>query len=185
MDAIDLDAATKSVFFRQPGLELNLGAIGKGYALDRMGEGLRNAGVHDALLSAGRSSMLAIGGPRGGWPVDVRSLVHDEVLGRLHIRDAALGTSGAGDQFFEVNGVRYGHVLDPRSGWPASGVRSASVVTTSAADADALSTAFLVGGLDLAQRYCAAHDNVLAIVTPDEGRPRVFGAYRGTLLELA
>ena len=185
MEAITLDESTLSVFFRHPGLELNLGAIGKGYVLDRMAAGLRGSGVRDALVSAGRSSVVAIGGQRPGWRVDLRSLVRDEVLGRLLLRDAALGTSGAGEQYFETNGIRYGHVLDPRTGWPASGVRSASVVTASAADADALSTAFLVGGLDLARRYCASHRDVLAIVTPDEGLPQVFGAYRDTRLELA
>ena len=185
MEAIVLDETQQSVFFRHPGLELNLGAIGKGYVLDRMAAGLRQAGIRDALVSAGRSSVVAIGGIRPGWRVDLRSLVRDEILGRLRLRDAALGTSGAGDQFFELDGVRYGHVLDPRTGWPARGVRSASVVTASAADADALSTAFLVGGVDLARRYCAAHRDVLAIVTPDEGAPQVFGAYRDALLELA
>jgi FAD:protein FMN transferase len=185
IDQMVLDSTTHTVFFRHPGLELNLGAIGKGYALDRMAAGLRAAGVAEALVSAGRSSMLAIGGPAGGWRVDLRSLVRDEILGRLRIRDAALGTSGAGEQYFEIDGVRYGHVIDPRTGWPAAGVRSASVVTTSAADADALSTAFLVGGVSLARRYCASHPDVLAIVTPDEGRPQVFGDCRNAFLELA
>lgn len=185
MEAMTLDESESSVFFRHPGLELNLGAIGKGYVLDRMASGLRESGVRDAMLSAGRSSVMAVGGERSGWRVDLRALVRDEVLGRLVLRDAALGTSGAGEQYFELNGVRYGHVLDPRTGWPASGVRSASVVTASAADADALSTAFLVGGLDLARRYCASHHGVLAIVTPDEGAPQVFGTYRDASLELA
>ena len=185
MAAMTLDDADTSVSFRHPGLELNLGAIGKGYVLDRMASGLREAGVRDALVSAGHSSVVALGGERGGWRVDLRSLVRDEVLGRLMLKDAALGTSGAGEQYFELNGGRYGHVLDPRTGWPASGIRSASVVTASGADADALSTAFLVGGLDLARRYCASHRDVLAIVTPDEGAPQVFGSYRDASLELA
>jgi FAD:protein FMN transferase len=185
MEAMTLDESESSVVFRHPGLELNLGAIGKGYVLDRMASGLRESGVRDALLSAGRSSVVAIGGERPGWRVDLRSLVRDEVLGHLVLQDAALGTSGAGEQYFELDGVRYGHVIDPRTGWPSSGVRSASVVTASAADADALSTAFLVGGLDLARRYCASHGDVLAIVTPDEGTPQVFGTYRNASLELA
>jgi thiamine biosynthesis lipoprotein len=150
-----------------------------------MAAGLRTSGIRDALVSAGRSSVVAVGGEHPGWRVDLRSLVRDEILGRLVLRDAALGTSGAGEQYFELNGVRYGHVLDPRSGWPASGVRSASVVTRSAADADALSTAFLVGGLDLARRYCESHDEVMAIVTPDGGTPQVLGTYPGASLELA
>jgi thiamine biosynthesis lipoprotein len=84
-----------------------------------------------------------------------------------------------------VAGTRYGHVLDPRTGSPASGVLSASVAAADAAVADALSTAFLVGGMDLARGYCAAHPGTLALVTPDDGseRPRVFGECRGVTLE--
>jgi thiamine biosynthesis lipoprotein len=86
----------------------------------------------------------------------------------LQLRDGALGTSGAAEQYVEIDGTRYGHVLDPRTGWPASGVLSASVVTRDAASADALSTAFLVGGAGLAERYCAAHSDTLVMLTPDE-----------------
>jgi thiamine biosynthesis lipoprotein len=186
MDGVELDEIRRTVRFRRPGLELNLGAIGKGYALDRVGALLRRRGVSRALLSAGGSSVLALGGDPSGWIVDLRSpQAKRERLARLRLRDAALGTSGAGEQFVEVGGKRYGHVLDPRTGWPASGVLSASVVAPEAAVADALSTAFLIGGADLARRYCAAHSGVLALVTPDDGseRPRVFGECPGAGLE--
>jgi thiamine biosynthesis lipoprotein len=190
MDAVILDAEAQTVALRHAGIELNLGAIGKGFVLDHMAAGLRASGVRDALVSAGRSSLVAIGGPEGvggarGWRVDLRSMVRDEIIGRLLLRDGAVGTSGAGEQFFELNGIRYGHVIDPRTGWPSSGVRSASVVAASAADADALSTAFLVGGIDLASRYCSTHADVLAVVTPDDGQPRLFGGYRQARLEVA
>lgn len=186
MDRVELDAPRRTVRFRRPGMELNLGSIGKGYALGRMGELLRRRGIRHALLSAGGSSVLALGGREGGWTIDLRSRqVKRERLARLRLRDGALGTSGAGEQFVEVAGKRYGHVLDPRTGWPASGVLSASVVTGDAAVADALSTAFLVGGADLARRYCASHPDTLAIVTPDDGSegPRAFGSYAGARLE--
>jgi thiamine biosynthesis lipoprotein len=182
MQHVDLDAAAHTVAFRVPGIELNLGSIGKGFALDRMGLALRTRGVRDALLSAGASSVLAIGGP---WPIDLWSTVHGDRLARVRLSSGALGTSGAGEQFFEVDGIRYGHVIDPRSGWPARGVLSASVVTTDAATADALSTAFLIGGVELAARYCEEHPDVLALVTPDDGSrtPVTVGAYSGVTLE--
>jgi thiamine biosynthesis lipoprotein len=186
MEGVELDEGRRTVRFRRPGLELNLGSVGKGYALRRGGDLLRERGVSHALLSAGGSSVLAIGGRRGGWVVDLRSRqVQRDRLARLRLRDAALATSGAGEQFIEVAGTRYGHVLDPRTGSPAAGVLSASVVTADAAVADALSTAFLVGGADLARRYCAAHPGTLALVTPDDGseRPRVFGECPGATLE--
>jgi FAD:protein FMN transferase len=185
-DRVALDPARRTARFQHSGIELNLGAIGKGYALDCVAVEMRRAGVTDALLSAGRSSLLAIGGGARGWDVEVVSArVTQEgaprPLARLRLRDVALGTSGAGEQFVIADGTRYGHVIDPRTGWPASGVLSASVVTSSAADADALSTAFLVGGVELAERYCVDHPGVLALVTPDDGSnvPLIFGRTAG------
>jgi thiamine biosynthesis lipoprotein len=186
MDGVDLDGG--SVRFRRPGMELNLGAVGKGWALDHVAARLRRRGVRHALLSAGGSSILALGGRGGGWVVDLRSpRAARERLLRLRLRDAALGASGAGQQYVDVAGRRYGHVLDPRTGWPAGGVLSAAVIATHAAVADALSTAFLVGGVELAERYCASHQGVLALVTPEDGseQPRVFGAHPGAVLEPA
>jgi FAD:protein FMN transferase len=186
MDRVELDEAARTVRFARPGMELNLGSIGKGYALGRVGTLLKERGVGDALVSAGGSSVLALGGDDEGWVVDVRSRqVKRDRLARLRLRDAALGTSGAGEQFVEIGGTRYGHVLDPRTGFPASGVLSASVVTGEPALADALSTAFLVAGPDVARRYCDDHPGTLALVTCDDGteRPRVFGACPGAILE--
>jgi thiamine biosynthesis lipoprotein len=186
MDGVVLDAAACTVRFQRPGVELNLGSIGKGWALDTVARGLEARRVPRALLSAGGSSVLALGHSRAGWPIDVTSSrASGARLARLHLQYGALGTSGAGEQFVEVDGKQYGHVIDPRTGWPAFGVVSASVVADDAAIADALSTAFLVAGPLLAERYCATHPNVLALVTPDDGslRPLVFGDHPGVTLE--
>ena len=187
MHLVALDPAASTVSFRREGVSLNLGAIGKGFALDRLAALLHRRGVRQALLSAGSSSLLAIGGVARPWEIDLRSMTSGERLARLFVANGAVGTSGAGEQFFEVEGARYGHVIDPRSGWPASGVLSASVLARRAATADALSTAFLIGGVALAETYCASHTNILAIVTPDDDtrRPVVFGAFAGATVELA
>lgn len=168
MQNVQLHAERSTVRFAKDGVELNLGAVGKGYALDRVAGTLRGSGVRHALLSAGRSSMLAIGGRDRGWMVDVVSPRRPSAIARIWLRNAALGTSGAGTQFVTVDGRRYGHILDPRSGRPADGILSASVIGPSAADADALSTAFLVGGPLLAEQYCARHAGVLALLTRDD-----------------
>jgi len=182
MQHVTLGADSRTVSFARPGVEISFGAIGKGYALDRMAGVLRVHGARRALLSAGRSSVLAIGGRGRGWPVDVRPRLAGGTAGRLWIRDGAVGTSGAGEQFIVADGRRYGHVLDPRTGRPADGVLATSVVTRDAASADALSTAFLIGGADLTQAYCEAHADTLAIVV-DETSTRVFGRYDGATLE--
>jgi thiamine biosynthesis lipoprotein len=88
-------------------------------------------------------------------------------LGTVHLKDQALGTSAATFQYFEYNGRRYGHVLDPRTGRPAAGTASASCVAPTAADADALSTAFFVAGTDWAAEYCRPRPYLSAVMLPD------------------
>lgn len=168
-DRVHLDPATRSVRFDRDGVELNLGAIGKGYALDRVAAGLRAAGLEHALLSGGRSSVRAVGGRGPGWQVEIVSPRTSRPLAHVWLRDAAIGTSGAGEQYVECDGRRYGHVIDPRTGWPAQGILSVTVIASSAAAADALSTAFLVGGVELAEAYCSTHRDAMAIVTRDLG----------------
>jgi thiamine biosynthesis lipoprotein len=183
---VRLDDASRTITFGTRGVELNFGAIGKGYSLDRVASGMRTAGVSHALLSAGRSSLVAIGGRDGGWHIDVVSPRSGGRLARVWLRNAALGTSGAGEQFFVADGVRYGHVIDPRTGWPASGILSATVIASSGAAADALSTAFLVGGVRLAHTYCDSHPGVMAIITPEGSRRTdLYGLHPGALVEEA
>jgi thiamine biosynthesis lipoprotein len=183
LDRVELDDERRTVRFRRPGVELNFGSIGKGCALDHMTALLRGRGVPQALVSAGGSSLRAFGDD--GFAVDVRSPRAAGPLLRLTLSEAALGTSGAGEQFFEAEGRRYGHVLDPRTGWPAEGVLSASVAAADAATADALSTALLVGGVELAERYCDAHPDTLAVIVLESGpaRPLLFGSCRGARIE--
>jgi thiamine biosynthesis lipoprotein len=139
-------------------MELNLGAIGKGYALDRAAEALLAADVHDFLWHGGQSSVLACGsraGGPGGWLVGVRHpLRRDRMVAEIRLRDRALGTSGSAVQFFRHRGKRYGHILDPRTGQPAEGVFTATVLAPLAADADALATSCYVLGPERAVELC-------------------------------
>jgi thiamine biosynthesis lipoprotein len=185
MQRVRLDADARSIRFDEPGVTLNLGAIGKGHALDRLRDVLHRHGVARALISAGGSSMVALGGVGDDWTIDLTSPLVNGRIGRLRLCDGALGTSGAGEQFVEADGTRFGHVVDPRTGWPAQGVLSATVVARDAETADALSTAFLIGGPPLAHHYCDRHPNTLALITPDD-RPATtwtFGSYAGARIE--
>jgi thiamine biosynthesis lipoprotein len=163
-----LDREARTVRFNRAGTELNLNAVGKGYALDRCREVLAEFGVTDFLLHGGQSSVLAGGSPGRdadgvdrGWTVGVgHPLRPERRLAELYVSNRAVGTSGAGFQFFRHGGKRYGHILDPRTGHPAEGVFSVSVVAPTAAEADALSTAFYVMGCTAAERYCAERPEI-------------------------
>jgi thiamine biosynthesis lipoprotein len=167
---LQLDGASHSVYFHRPGLEINFGSIGKGYALDRCAEQFAAAGIRDFLLHGGNSSVLARGAHGSlsneqGWSVGVRDPLHPERrLGEIKLKDRALATSGSGTQFFIHDGRRYGHILDPRSGWPAEGVLSVTVLAPTAAQADALSTAFYVLGPRQSREYCDLHPEVAAVM---------------------
>ncbi len=165
-----LDRDGRMLNFLRPAVEINLGSIGKGYALDRCAELLDHAKIGDYLLHGGNSSVLARGAHGGrddsAWCVGVRNPLRPERrLGFLLLRDQALGTSGSGTQFFMHEGRRLGHILDPRSGWPAEGVLSVSVVAPTATQADALATAFYVMGPDEARSYCQEHPGIGFVMT--------------------
>jgi thiamine biosynthesis lipoprotein len=159
---------------------LNLGSLGKGYALDRCGEQLEAGGIGDFLIHGGGSSVLARGAQAtgsdteraaDGWVLGVRHPTRpDRRLAEIRLRDRALATSGSWAQSFTHQGRRLGHILDPRSGWPAEGVMSTTVVAPTAVLADALSTAFYVMGAEKSLEYCAKHADVGAVlVCPGRG----------------
>jgi thiamine biosynthesis lipoprotein len=175
MSHVELDARAASVCFDRPDVELNLGGIGKGFALDHMAKQLVENGLTEFLLHGGRSSVLACGGHNalGGWPVGIGNpLFTDQRLGTVLLQDQALSTSGSNIQYFRHKGQRYGHILDPRTGWPVEGSLSVTVIAESAATADALSTAFFVLGVEKAAACCHDLSGVGAILTPqsDSGR---------------
>ena len=141
--------------FDRPEVEINLGAIGKGWAIDKAIDLIEMEGIEDFLIHGGYSSVRSRG-TRGlaekkaenfGWPVGLRHpLFREKRIGTITLRNKALGTSGSGTQFYIEKGKKIGHILDPRTGQPASGVLSATVLADTAAEADALSTAAYILG---------------------------------------
>lgn len=162
---VEFDTELRTIRFRRPGLELNLNAIGKGYALDRAGEILGSSW----LIHGGHSSILARGSLAGnsGWPIALRHpLFPTRQLATLLLKDRGMSTSGSGVQFYRIGENRYGHLLDPRTGWPAEGMLSVTVLAPTAARAEALSTAFFVLGVEKARAYCHNHEEVSALLVP-------------------
>jgi thiamine biosynthesis lipoprotein len=172
MRHVELNPERRTVQYQRPGLEINLGSIGKGYALDRVAAALR-AGwdLRSALLHGGHSSVYAMGtepGDARGWAVGLRHpWLPERRLAVLHLRDRALGTSAATFQHLEHQGRKLGHILDPRTGWPAEGMASASVLAPTGAEADALATAFYILGVDKARAYCETHPGIGAVLLPE------------------
>jgi thiamine biosynthesis lipoprotein len=177
-----LDSSSSTVRFHREGMRINLGSIGKGYALDRAASLIRDYWwPTPALLHGGRSSLFALGSPPGQlggrWEIALRNPCEPQsTLGILRLRNRGLGTSGAAFQHFVVDGRVYGHIIDPRSGMPASGPASVTVLAPTAAVADALSTAFYLLGPEAAEAYTAKHPDVGVVIVeqPDGQRlPRV------------
>ncbi len=164
MHLVELDPGNFTVRFARDGVMLDLGAIGKGYAIERAAELLREAGVTSALLHGGTSTVYALGEPAAGetWTVAVENpktalgaagagqppAVNSAPLVRVPLKDEAMSVSAVWGKSFEAGGKRLGHVLDPRSGQPVSGAVLAVVVLPSATETDALSTALLTLGLE-------------------------------------
>jgi FAD:protein FMN transferase len=166
-EQIVLDPSKRTIAFTRPGVAINLNSIGKGYALDRVAELLVESGLERFLLHGGNSSVLGRSGPEDqpAWRIGVRNpLRPTERLGELLVADRAVSTSGSGTQFFHHRGKRYGHLLDPRTGYPAEGVFSATVLAPRGADADALATAFYILGPEKVEEFCRRHEEIGAIL---------------------
>jgi len=177
-DKVILDDTAHTVKFTTPGVRLDLGGIGKGLALDRAANVLRDRGVRHALLSAGTSSVVAIGAPPGkpGWTVKIRDPYNkDASIEELLIADASLSTSGGYENFFELEGKKYCHLFDPRTGMPVEGVLTVSVIAPTGTESDAFTKVFFVGGADGARKFCAARPEVRGIVVQETaaGRPQI------------
>ena len=145
-DRLDLDAATGTAALA-PGTRLDLGSIAKGYAIDRAVAALDARGVPAALIDLGGTIGVLDQPPDGRpWTVGIQNPRGNNLIGLLQFRGGAIATSGDYDRYFEVEGRRFSHLLDPRTGWPADDLYAVTVVAPNATAADALSTAAFVLG---------------------------------------
>ncbi len=164
-----LDRASMSVRYTQPGVRIDLGGIAKGYAVDCGIAALQQRGISHALVQAGGDSRII--GDRFGkpWIVGIRHPDHKEqVIARLPLVDTAISTSGDYERYFDENGTRYHHIIDPHTGHSASKVRSATILATSATRSDGLSkTAFVLGAEAAIKIYERLGDVDAILVKPD------------------
>lgn len=169
-DRIELDRARSTAYLPVAGMRVNLGAIGKGYAAQAAIEVLRAHGIERAAVSAGGDTYLLGAKSDGPWQVGIE---HPRWQGRYIERfaagDVAVATSGDAERFVERGGKRYGHILDPRTGYPAEGVQSVTIVTADPVRADAYATAVFVMGVARGLAWVAAHPGTEALIVDGEG----------------
>jgi thiamine biosynthesis lipoprotein len=169
---VRLNEGARTIRFDVEGLELDLGGIGKGYAVDRAVEILKSYGIESAMVASGTSSFYALGAPPGerAWPVSLRDPFENEkVADVVRLRDFALSISGNYERFFTLEGHVYAHILDPRTGRPVEGMLATAVLAPRAAEADALSTAFFVLGPEDSRQVLVARPNLISIAYLPEG----------------
>jgi thiamine biosynthesis lipoprotein len=154
---VTLDPVNRTVRFDRDGVELDPGGIGKGYAVDRMVAVLKRHGVQMALVSGGSSSLYGLGVPPDepqGWKISIGVPgAPDRTAAEVFLKDASLSTSGSYEKFFWADGRIYSHVMDPRTGYPAQGTASVSVLAPRAIDSEAWAKPYFVNGRD----WTAAH----------------------------
>lgn len=174
---IRLDADRSSIRFTRPETRINLGGIAKGYACEQVVALLRKAGVKNALVNAGGDTRL-LGERRGKpWVVGIRDPDDESKwVTRLALEDEAISTSGDYERFFEEDGVRYHHILDPDSGKPAAGVRSVTVIGPDATLTDGLSTSVFVLGVERGLALIEATPGYAAVIIDAERKVRFSSA---------
>jgi thiamine biosynthesis lipoprotein len=160
---VHLDAEQREVRFDRESVELDLGGIAKGYAVDRAVEILRENGVTAALVSSGTSTLYALGAPpeERGWRVNVRDPFEAGKIGDVvWLKNYSLSASGSYEKFFTLQGKTYAHIMDPRTGRPVENMLATAVLAPSATQSDALSTAFFVLGPRGSRKYLDTHSNL-------------------------
>jgi thiamine biosynthesis lipoprotein len=154
---IELNRMDRTVRFRRAGVELDPGGIGKGYAVGKMVPILEAGGVRSGFISAGSSSMYAIGNPPAeprGWHVTIRHPKDSvKTVADVWLKDESMATSGNYEKFFRAGGRMYSHIMDPRTGYPAEGMLSVSVIAPRAIDSEAWTKPYYING----RRWASGH----------------------------
>lgn len=171
---LQLDAAQRSVRFTHPRMRIDLGGIAKGYAVDNAAAALRRHGIESALIMAGGDTAV-LGAKQGKpWRIGIRDPRNPDALaGALPVVDAAVSTSGDYERFFIQDGVRYHHILDPKTGRPAQACRSVTIVGPNATTTDALSTTVFVLGPDKGMALVEQLPGIEAVIIDAAGAQHV------------
>lgn len=170
---IVLDEKKSTVFLKRKGMAIGLGGIAKGYAVDRATLVLAKEGIRDSIVKSGgdmRVQGLDNGKP---WDIGIRHPRKKELLARLSLTNLSVSTSGDYERFFMKDGVLYHHIMDPRTGFPARGAMSVTVLAPDTMTSDALSTAIFVLGPDKGLELADKLNGVEVIIVDAAGKMRI------------
>ncbi len=151
-----LDKKRMTVRFTQDGVELDPGGIGKGFAVDKMVEILKQHGIYSALISAGGSTIYALGTPpdKPGWKVNIKDPRHpSKTIQSVKLKDESISTSGNYEKFFWAEGRIWSHIMDPRTGYPAMGTLSVSVIAPQTIDSESWAKPYYILGRTWTKRH--------------------------------
>jgi thiamine biosynthesis lipoprotein len=179
--AVRVDRPPGTAFIERPGMRVHLGGIGKGYAVDRAAAILRAGGLTDFMIQAGGD--LYVAGRRDGRPwrlgfQDPRGPAN-ESFATIDLSDSTLSTSGDYERYFIADGVRHHHLLDPRTGQPARGCRSVSIVASNALAADWLSTGVFIMGPEAGMALVEELPDVEAVIVTADNEVLVSSGLEG------
>jgi len=164
-----LDPANNTVRFAKEGVEIDPGGIGKGYAVDKMVDVLKADGITSAFVSAGGSSIYGLGSPphERGWRVTIRDPKDaSKTVAEVWLNNNSLSTSGNYEKFFYAEGKIWSHIMDPRTGFPAEGMLSTSVVAPRTLDSEAWTKPYYIRGREWAERH--KHFGFQVLFCPDK-----------------
>jgi len=164
---VNLNERARTIRFDREGVELDLGGIAKGYAVDKAAAILRESGVTSALISSGSSSICAIGAPpkQAAWRIEVSDPTdRSQHLTTIDLKDESISSSGCHEKTFKVGGKTYCHIMDPRTGHPIEGMLGATIITPLGVEAEALSKATMLNGIEWTKQLAKKRADVRAIL---------------------
>ncbi len=173
---IILDEDELTVGFAEDGFSLDLGAAAKGWALGKLKDEMLSLGTKSAVIDFGGNIQTIGSAPPEAehWGVAVSADETNSAIGRLSVNESCISTSNASRRYVEYDGVRYHHIIDGSTGFPAQNdIKSVTVVCDDGLKADALSTAFFVAGSEKAIALCGKYENVYAVITLNDGSIRL------------
>ncbi|NWL89927.1 thiamine biosynthesis protein ApbE [Paenibacillus sp. 79R4] len=172
---VEINSKERTIKLLRPGMALDLGGIGKEYTANRIAAYLNSQQVDSAIINLGGSSIIALGSKPDGqsWNIGLQDpdKARGEVLGRVLIKNKTIDSSGVYERFFIENGVRYHHIMDPRTGYPSrSGLKSVTIICDSMSNNAPSSTAVFIMGLEEGMKVIKQHLGVEALFITEDNQ---------------